>query len=179
MLPTLVCPAVVVSPASRSRRSRRYQLIRPSMPTHSPNDSEALAVWRGDSEAVCEGRVCPAFTALPSSSPPESSPIREPLSPPTLSDLPNVPELFMPISIERKCQSSGDSEMPRAPLLACSRIRGRRQVESLAGPLTQRIHCSYTVHYIYCTSMERIQRRRISLWGSKHGPGIAVRHFIW
>ena len=52
-------------------------------------------------------------SSLPPSSPPGYSPVREPLSPPPLSDSPDLPELFVPTPIEkRKRQSTGDSDMP-------------------------------------------------------------------
>ncbi|KAL1694681.1 hypothetical protein GGG16DRAFT_100370 [Schizophyllum commune] len=52
-------------------------------------------------------------SSLPPSSPPGYSPVREPLSPPPLSDSPDLPELFVPTLIEkRKRQSTGDSDMP-------------------------------------------------------------------
>ncbi|KAI5821926.1 hypothetical protein K523DRAFT_422298 [Schizophyllum commune Tattone D] len=52
-------------------------------------------------------------SSLPPSSPPGYSPVREPLSPPLLSDSPDLLELFVHTPIEkRKRRSTGDSDMP-------------------------------------------------------------------
>lgn len=47
LLSTLARLVVAISLASRSRQPRRYQLIRPSMPELSPDDSEALKALIG------------------------------------------------------------------------------------------------------------------------------------